>query len=189
MIQQDFVLILVPFNDISHLKKITYHLVTLSIPKVAKSDKKVPIFAQIRNQDSYMGQMHKNWNIFTSSTYFISLKFITNEKKPKMFANLAKNNEKWSSSWSFKAVNVFDYLWKYLSTLNKFLHWLCCQKTIQFKLETHWKVPKIPILVTYNQVILRFWSNYYLIIHHAGSTCQIIISEFTWWSIRAQKCA
>ena len=46
MVQQHFVLLLVTLNDIRYLKNIFYHLVTLSIPKVAKSGQKGPMFAK-----------------------------------------------------------------------------------------------------------------------------------------------
>ena len=46
MVHQYIALILLMFNENRCMKYTFYHLVTLSIPKVAKSDQKVPMMAK-----------------------------------------------------------------------------------------------------------------------------------------------
>ena len=46
MVLQYIALILLTFNENRCMKNIFYHLVTLSIPKVAKNGQKVPILAK-----------------------------------------------------------------------------------------------------------------------------------------------
>ena len=46
MVHQYIALILLTFNEKRSMKNMFYHLVTFSIPKVAKSDQKVPMMAK-----------------------------------------------------------------------------------------------------------------------------------------------
>ena len=46
MVHQYIAIMLLTFNENRCMKNIFYHLVTISIPKVAKSDQKVPMLAK-----------------------------------------------------------------------------------------------------------------------------------------------